>query len=142
VYDDPLAFAGLVVQKQRTLFGDDLHGVYWSTLHGTDCCISDWARKVLFSVSQAFYILILALVLVLFLDSRSDTLWPRIVVLGCALALAALFVPIEIQGRYHHVLAPVLSVAAGLGIVGTSKAGTGPGGVSSRRGPSIKERPS
>jgi hypothetical protein len=114
---DPWKFLGLLFEKVEISLGNDMHGVYWATLKTDPCCTNEAVLNSLYAISQGFYLLLLAGCLLLFI--APGTQWSRARLLAAAyiLPFVAGSLVIEAQGRYHHVITPLMSALAATSIM-------------------------
>lgn len=106
----------LIFEKIEILLGNDMHGVYWSSFIQDHFSVENLATPAMYVISQAYYIFILANIMLCFaIDNKQyDTV--RYLGISSVLLTVAIFSFLEVQGRYHHVLIPIMAIMAATGI--------------------------
>lgn len=110
---NPVEFAKLAIRKFEILWGNENYGYYWSTISSENSHAENFVKlhpRVFYSVSQAFYILIILMAICGCLYTLSEKRYDALVILMIFGGLLLSYTLLEVQSRYHMPVMPLLIV--------------------------------
>lgn len=117
ITDHPARFPVLVVAKMSNLFADSRYGTYFAFYplpEGDPIEMENWKAAVAI-LEQAGYIFMLILGWMYLFKAGRPYHFLLIVLLAAVVFTTLPHILLEVNGRYHHALIPLLGAAAGIG---------------------------
>lgn len=105
ITDNPLRFIKLIVKKFDKLWSDEIYGISWSTEQmdkTPESLIVEKSRKILYSISQTYYIFILFLTMLTCYSLRNMKNEGVNLFLMTFLIFVVIHSFLEVQSRYHY----------------------------------------
>ena len=116
IKDNPTKLPRLFINKVNILWGNENYGYYWSTSPVKDTSAGNVVKshpKVFYSLSQAFYVLIIMMSICACLYSLREKRYDSLIILMIFGGIFFSYLLLEVQSRYHLPVMPLLIMFGG-----------------------------